>query len=91
MGTGPDGDQPSRDSDEEVVEIIRREARPCDAFGDLAPLLDAIGDARLVLLGEATHGTHEFYQTRAELTRALIETHGSTWWRWRPTGRMPTG
>jgi erythromycin esterase-like protein len=33
---------------------------------------DKIGDARLVLLGEATHGTHEFYQTRLELSRLLI-------------------
>lgn len=39
----------------------------------LSPLLDAIGDARLVLIGEATHGTHEFYRIRADLTRALIE------------------
>jgi len=35
-------------------------------------LLDLIGDARLVLIGEATHGTHEFYSIRAELTKALI-------------------
>jgi len=36
------------------------------------PLLDLIGDARVVLIGEATHGTHEFYQIRADLTAALI-------------------
>jgi erythromycin esterase-like protein len=42
----------------------------------MVPLLDAIGDARLVLLGEASHGTHEFYRTRAELTKALISTRG---------------
>jgi erythromycin esterase-like protein len=40
-----------------------------DGFG---PLMDAIGDARIVLIGEASHGTHEFYRTRAELTKALI-------------------
>jgi erythromycin esterase-like protein len=40
-----------------------------DGFGRL---FDSIGDARLVLIGEATHGTHEFYRTRAELTKALI-------------------
>lgn len=39
-------------------------------------LMDRIGDARLVLIGEATHGTHEFYRARADLTRALIETKG---------------
>jgi erythromycin esterase-like protein len=44
-----------------------------DGFG---PLVDAIGDARLVLIGEATHGTHEFYRARAELTKALITRNG---------------
>ncbi|HTI41223.1 MAG TPA: erythromycin esterase family protein [Vicinamibacterales bacterium] len=38
----------------------------------LGPLLDLIGDASIVLVGEATHGTDEFYRIRAELTRALI-------------------
>ena len=41
-----------------------------------APLLAAIGDARVVLIGEASHGTHEFYGVRAELTKALITRHG---------------
>ena len=44
-----------------------------DGFG---ALLDGIGDAEFVLIGEASHGTHEFYQTRAELTKALILRHG---------------
>src|SRR5687768_5306603 len=39
-------------------------------------LLHRIGDARFVLLGEATHGTHEFYRARAEITRRLIEERG---------------
>lgn len=39
-------------------------------------LLDGIGGARVVLLGEATHGTHEFYRERAVLTRRLIEEKG---------------
>jgi erythromycin esterase-like protein len=38
--------------------------------------MERIGDARLVLLGEATHGTHEFYRMRAEITRRLIEEKG---------------
>jgi len=38
----------------------------------LATLLDLIGDARLVMIGEATHGTDEFYSIRAALTKALI-------------------
>jgi erythromycin esterase-like protein len=43
---------------------------------DLSAIVDAIGDARIVLLGEASHGTHEFYATRAAVTRRLIETRG---------------
>jgi hypothetical protein len=46
-----------------MVRIVPR------GFGSL---LELIGDARLVLIGEASHGTHEFYRTRAELTKALI-------------------
>ena len=40
---------------------------------DLEPLLDRIGDARVVCLGEASHGTAEFYDMRAAITRALVE------------------
>src|SRR5439155_11390538 len=36
------------------------------------PLLDLVADAPIVLIGEASHGTHEFYQERAEITRRLI-------------------
>jgi erythromycin esterase-like protein len=40
---------------------------------ELDALMSTIGEARFVLIGEATHGTHEFYSTRAALTRRLIE------------------
>src|SRR5919201_3277488 len=40
---------------------------------DYEQLLQFIGDARFVLLGEASHGTHEFYRERARITRLLIE------------------
>lgn len=43
---------------------------------DFDPLLKMIGDSRLVLLGEATHGTHEFYRIRAQITKRLIEEEG---------------
>jgi erythromycin esterase-like protein len=43
---------------------------------DFDSLIDAIGGARLVLIGEASHGTHEFYQTRARITQRLIEEKG---------------
>lgn len=51
-------------------------ALPLAEVADLDPLLDRIGDARCVLIGEATHGTHEFYAWRAALTRRLIEERG---------------
>ena len=58
---------------ESAVETIRRDALWFEPSADgLGPLLDAVGDSGLVLIGEATHGTHEFYKTRAELTRALV-------------------
>jgi protein-L-isoaspartate(D-aspartate) O-methyltransferase len=43
---------------------------------DLTPLLDRIGEARIVLLGEATHGTSEFYTMRARISRELITRKG---------------
>jgi erythromycin esterase-like protein len=46
--------------------------------GGLDPLIDVIREARVVLLGEASHGTHEFYRTRAEITKELITHHGFT-------------
>ena len=39
---------------------------------DHGPFLDLVGDARFVLLGEASHGTHDFYHERAEITKRLI-------------------
>jgi erythromycin esterase-like protein len=59
-----------------LVSDVRRLARPLRSPADLDPLLARIGDARVVLLGEASHGTHEFYTWRAALTRRLIEEHG---------------
>lgn len=43
-----------------------------------ADLLDIVGDARVVLIGESSHGTQEFYAARAEMTRILIEEKGFT-------------
>ena len=45
---------------------------------DYDPLMNLIGDARLVLLGEASHGTHEFYQQRSLITQRLIQEKGFT-------------
>src|SRR3712207_1771329 len=55
---------------------IRSLARPLRTAADLDPLLDRIGDARIVAVGEASHGTAEYYAWRAALTRRLIEERG---------------
>jgi erythromycin esterase len=49
---------------------------PLEDAEDLDPLLERIGDARYVLLGEASHGTHEYYLWRARISRRLIEEKG---------------
>ncbi|GAA2432579.1 hypothetical protein GCM10010191_53270 [Actinomadura vinacea] len=55
---------------------VRESALPLEYDSDLDPLMDRIGDARCVLLGEATHGTHEYYAWRAAVTRRLISERG---------------
>src|SRR5687768_5632313 len=63
----------------DLVAAIRDAAHPLSgAAGDYDPLLNLIGDARFVLIGEASHGTHEFYRQRALITRRLIQEHGFT-------------
>src|SRR5436305_4104154 len=63
----------------EFVLAVREAALPLTgASSDYGPLLDLVGDARFVLLGEASHGTHEFYAERARITRRLIEEKGFT-------------
>ncbi|WP_260191969.1 erythromycin esterase family protein [Actinophytocola gossypii] len=51
-------------------------SRPLADAGDLDALLDRVGEARVVMLGEASHGTHEFYHWRARLTQRLIAEKG---------------
>lgn len=59
-------------------DVIRRSAHPLsfNKTTDYKPLMEFIGDARFVLLGEASHGTHEFYDARAQITKRLIEEKG---------------
>jgi erythromycin esterase len=59
-----------------LISALRAASRPLTSPGDLDPLLDAIGDARFVLLGEASHGTSEFYTWRAALSKRLIQEKG---------------
>jgi erythromycin esterase-like protein len=48
------------------------------ATGDYDPLMTLVGDARVVFLGESTHGTHEYYRERARITQRLILEKGFT-------------
>ena len=58
-----------------IAEIVSRAAEPFERYdaAELGPLLARIADARVVLLGGASHGTAEFYDMRARLTLALID------------------
>jgi protein-L-isoaspartate(D-aspartate) O-methyltransferase len=65
-------------SDSAVRQLIRETAEPIRdiASADVGALLERVGSARVVLLGEATHGTSEFYRMRARITQALIQSKG---------------
>jgi len=57
---------------EPLIADLRRAALPLESAADLDPLMELVGDARYVLLGEATHGTSEFYTWRTEISKRLI-------------------
>ncbi len=64
-----------------VAHLLRETAEPItDRISglDVGSLLERIGDARVVLIGEASHGTSEFYALRAHITQALIRSRGFT-------------
>lgn len=62
-----------------LLEAVRETAHPLTGTArDYDPLMDLVGEARFALLGEASHGTHEFYCARAQITRRLIEEKGFT-------------
>lgn len=63
---------------ERVIEAIKEYSIPVKTSNDFDPLLEEIKEQNYVLLGEASHGTSEFYQIRAELTKKLIEEKGFT-------------
>src|SRR6267142_905160 len=63
--------------DRALIEALRKAAHPlAGGASDYDALMDRIGEARVVLLGEASHGTHEFYRERARITQRLIEEKG---------------
>jgi erythromycin esterase-like protein/predicted phosphoribosyltransferase len=61
----------------EIVRALRATLEPLEGTAlDRSALLELVGDARFVLIGEGSHGTHEFYDARARMTRWLIEDKG---------------
>lgn len=57
-------------------DFFESQGLPIDSIEDLAPLFEAIGERRFVLLGESSHGTHEYYRWRDLISRHLIEEKG---------------
>ena len=65
-------------SENELVRVVSSCANHLRAGegADYDQLIHSIGDARFVLIGEASHGTHEFYRERAQITKRLITEKG---------------
>ncbi|MFN6570534.1 erythromycin esterase family protein [Dendronalium sp. ChiSLP03b] len=62
-----------------LADAVRKSAyQLTGAIADYNPLMHFIGNARFALIGEASHGTHEFYEQRAEITKRLIQEKGFT-------------
>jgi protein-L-isoaspartate(D-aspartate) O-methyltransferase len=72
--------KPGQSRGQTLPEMIGEAAEPLPEFDDAAfgRLFERFADRRVVLLGEASHGTSEFYRARAAITRRLIEQHGFT-------------
>ena len=60
------------------AEILKKYAHALRDAKDLDVLMERIGDANVVMLGEASHGTHEYYTWRAQISKRLIEEKGFT-------------
>lgn len=55
---------------------IKKYLKKLETTSDLDPLLESIGDSQFVLLGEASHGTHDYYTWRARISKRLIKEKG---------------
>lgn len=78
MDAAADGSRPD-ESDHNMVKAIAAAAEdlpPLEQAEAFGTFFDRYGDARVVLLGEASHGTSEFYRARAAISRFLIRNHG---------------
>lgn len=61
---------------DQLVDQIKKYAVPFLSATELKPLVQNAGEAKYVLLGEASHGTSEYYSIRSDLTKQLIQEHG---------------
>lgn len=59
-----------------ILETLNTSKKDFKTTDDLQPLIDRIKDKKVVMLGEASHGTHEYYKWRARISRKLMEEHG---------------
>ncbi len=59
-----------------MLSAIKQWMRPLQSKSDLEPLFEYIGDSKVVMLGEASHGTHEYYRWRSYISQKLIEEKG---------------
>lgn len=64
----------------DVVDLLRAKAKPfasiSEAAAEVCQYFDSFGDCKVLLLGDASHGTSEFYSIRAEITKHMIKNHG---------------
>lgn len=65
--------KPASFDTQEALKAIKRESYKIKYPADLDPLMERIGEARIVMLGEASHGTHEYYTWRSHITQRLIK------------------
>lgn len=61
-----------------IDQELQQRAKPFNSVGDLSELIAQIAGHRIVMLGEATHGTKEYYEWRREISKILIRDHGFT-------------
>lgn len=55
---------------------LKKHAVPFGSIDDFEPLIESYKDKKIIMIGESSHGTHEFYKWRARISKELIEKHG---------------
>ncbi len=59
-----------------ILRTIEQHKQDFDRSDDLRPLLESLQDKKVVMLGEASHGTHEYYKWRAKISKILMQDYG---------------